>query len=50
MKLAYLTSQYPAPSHTFIRREIEALRELGCDYRYLRDPAADGRGDSRSGG
>ena len=30
MKLAYLTSQYPAPSHTFIRREIEALRELGC--------------------
>ena len=27
--LAYLTSQYPAASHTFIRREIEALREQG---------------------
>ena len=29
MRLAYLTSQYPAASHTFIRREIEALRALG---------------------
>jgi glycosyltransferase involved in cell wall biosynthesis len=29
MRLAYLTSQYPAASHTFIRREIEALRGLG---------------------
>lgn len=29
MRLAYLTSQYPASSHTFIRREVEALRELG---------------------
>ena len=28
-RLAYLTSQYPAASHTFIRREVEALRELG---------------------
>ena len=29
VRLAYLTSQYPAASHTFIRREVEALRELG---------------------
>ena len=28
--LAYLTSQYPATSHTFIRREITALRQLGA--------------------
>jgi glycosyltransferase involved in cell wall biosynthesis len=27
--IAYLTSQYPALSHTFIRREIAALRALG---------------------
>jgi glycosyltransferase involved in cell wall biosynthesis len=26
-RVAYLTSQYPAASHTFIRREVEALRE-----------------------
>ena len=29
VRLAYLTSQYPASSHTFIRREIEAVREAG---------------------
>lgn len=29
MKIAYLVSQYPAPSHTFIRREIAALRRRG---------------------
>ena len=29
MRLAYLTSQYPATSHTFISREVAALRELG---------------------
>jgi len=27
--LAYLTNQYPSVSHTFIRREIQALEELG---------------------
>jgi colanic acid/amylovoran biosynthesis glycosyltransferase len=27
--IAYLTSQYPATSHTFISREIAALRDLG---------------------
>jgi len=30
-RLIYFTSQYPAASHTFIRREVEALRELGVD-------------------
>jgi glycosyltransferase involved in cell wall biosynthesis len=27
--ITYLVNQYPAPSHSFIRREIAALRELG---------------------
>lgn len=30
-RIAYLTSQYPATSHTFIRREVEALRRAGVD-------------------
>lgn len=29
MKIAYLTNQYPAISHSFIRREIEALERAG---------------------
>lgn len=29
MRLGYLTSQYPATSHTFIRREVAALRARG---------------------
>jgi colanic acid/amylovoran biosynthesis glycosyltransferase len=29
VRLAYLTSQYSAPSHTFIRREVEALERRG---------------------
>lgn len=33
MRIAYLVSQYPAPSHTFIRREVEALRARGLDIR-----------------
>jgi len=28
-RIAYLTSEYPAVSHTFIRREVEALRARG---------------------
>ena len=28
-RIAYLTSQYPATSHTFILREVEALRSAG---------------------
>ncbi|HTF67707.1 MAG TPA: glycosyltransferase family 4 protein [Edaphobacter sp.] len=31
MTVAYVISQYPAASHTFIRREIEALRLGGVD-------------------
>lgn len=31
MKLAYLTSQYPATSHTFISREVAAVRALGIE-------------------
>ena len=43
VRLAYLTSQYPAASHTFIRREVEALRELGwgIDTFSVRRPGAD---------
>jgi glycosyltransferase involved in cell wall biosynthesis len=31
MPIAYVTSQYPAPSHTFIRREVNELRLQGLD-------------------
>ena len=43
MRLAYLTSQYPAASHTFIQREVEAMRELGVDVDTfsVRAPSAD---------
>ncbi|MCI5180374.1 MAG: colanic acid biosynthesis glycosyltransferase WcaL [Candidatus Electrothrix sp. AW3_4] len=35
MRIAYLINQYPKVSHTFIRREILALKELGVEvYRY----------------
>lgn len=30
-KIGYLVSEYPAPSHTFIRREVEVLRRQGVD-------------------
>jgi colanic acid/amylovoran biosynthesis glycosyltransferase len=42
MKLAYLTSQYPATSHTFISREVAAVRALGTelDTFSVRPPAA----------
>ena len=30
-RVAYLVSDYDAPSHTFVRREIAALRALGVD-------------------
>jgi glycosyltransferase involved in cell wall biosynthesis len=41
--VAYLTSQYPGPSHTFIRREVSALRALGLDLQTfsVRKPPAD---------
>jgi colanic acid/amylovoran biosynthesis glycosyltransferase len=31
MKVAYLVNQYPSTSHTFIRREIQALESLGVE-------------------
>jgi len=31
MKIAYLCNVYPAPTHTFIRREINGLEECGID-------------------
>lgn len=31
MRIGYLVSQYPAPSHTFIRREVAALRRRGLE-------------------
>jgi len=46
MRIAYLVSQYPASSHTFIRREIEALRARGyaIDTFSIREPSAAERG------
>jgi colanic acid/amylovoran biosynthesis glycosyltransferase len=35
MKLGYLVSQYPALSHTFILREVLALRRRGVDVRVV---------------
>ena len=29
MKVAYLINQYPGTSHSFVRREIQALERLG---------------------
>lgn len=40
MRIAYFTNQYPAVSHTFIRREIRALETLGVTViRYALRPA-----------
>lgn len=33
MTIAYLVSEYPAPSHTFVRREVSALRAHGLSIR-----------------
>ena len=43
MRIGYLTSQYPATSHTFIRREIFALRDRGIDIQTysIRAPSMD---------
>ncbi len=39
MQVAYFTNQYPAPSHTFIRREIRAIEALGGTvFRYALRP------------
>lgn len=46
MKIGYFVNQYPAVSHTFIRREILALEELGVEIvRYALRPLADGLTD-----
>ena len=31
MRIAYITGRYPAISHTFITREVRALRRLGLE-------------------
>ena len=43
MRIGYLVSVYPAPSHTFIRREIEALRNHGLQIETfsIRRPSPD---------
>jgi glycosyltransferase involved in cell wall biosynthesis len=40
-RIAYLVSQYPVVSHTFILREIRELRSLGLDVRVASIRAAD---------
>ena len=41
MRIGYFTNQYPAPSHTFIRREIAALEARGHEVdRYAIRPSA----------
>ena len=47
MRIAYVVNQYPAVSHSFIRREILALEERGIDVdRYSIRPAQDNLADS----
>ncbi|MEW6253822.1 MAG: colanic acid biosynthesis glycosyltransferase WcaL, partial [Planctomycetota bacterium] len=44
MKIAYLTSKYPGLSHTFILREVQALRGAGIDvgtFTVRKAPAGD---------
>jgi colanic acid/amylovoran biosynthesis glycosyltransferase len=45
MRIAYLVSQYPAASHTFIRREIAALRARGATIETfsIREPSPNER-------
>jgi len=38
MKLAYLVNRYPSISHSFIRREIEALERRGAEIIPLFNP------------
>jgi colanic acid/amylovoran biosynthesis glycosyltransferase len=40
-RVAYLLSQYPAASHTFVLREVRRLRELGFEIRVASIRAAD---------
>ena len=46
MRIAYLVNQYPKVSHTFIRRELQALETLGfdvlrCSVRRVAEPLTD---------
>lgn len=41
MKLGYLVNTYPRPSHTFIRREIHALEDMGWTIHRFAMRAAD---------
>jgi len=41
IRLAYLVSQYPAVNHTFILREIRALRDLGFEIHVVSIRVAD---------
>lgn len=41
LRVAYLVSQYPAINHTFILREIVALRSLGLDIKVIAIRGAD---------
>lgn len=42
MRLAYLCNLYPAVSHSFVRREIEAVEQAGCEvHRFSLRPAPD---------
>lgn len=44
MTIAYLNSEYPSLSHTFIEREIRGLRERGFEIRTFSVRAATGQG------
>ena len=47
MRLAYLCNLYPAVSHSFVRREIEAVERAGCEvHRFSVRPA---RADLKDG-
>src|ERR1700758_4042276 len=35
MRLAYLLSQYPTVTHTFLLREIRTLRDSGLDFQII---------------
>ena len=46
MRIGYFVNQYPAVSHTFIRREIRALEDLGVEVvRYALRAQAQGLTD-----
>jgi len=46
LRVAYLVSQYPAVSHTFVLREVQALRRLGAEVHTVSvRPGADGPGE-----